>query len=133
MWLKEKYNILALSLILLLSCTSEKKYEDYNENDFYEVQGAITKVYNTSSVFDNSSNKLMNYVYCVNDSVILNGSEKEFYQAWRFGQPIVVLVHKKDYNINFFARIGLSGTMNNKQAKMIDDVLEMESKKQKTY
>ena len=130
MWLNVRYSFFILSLFVLLSCNSEKKYEDYNENDFYEVQGAVIKVYNTPSVFDSSSNKLMNYVYCVNDSLILKGSEKEFYQAWYFAQPIVVLVNKNNPEINFFARVGLLETITEKQAKMIDEVLDYESKTQ---
>ena len=76
-----KYSCFIIFLIFF-SCSKEKRYEDFNENDFYEVQGVITKVYQTPSVFDSAYNMLMDYSYVVNDTIFLNGSEKEFYKVW---------------------------------------------------
>ena len=128
MWWREKYNYLII-FIVFFSCSKEKRYEDFNENDFYEVQGIITKVYQTSSVFDSSYNKLMDYSYAVNDSVFLNGSEKEFYKAWVVGEPIVVLVHKKDSKINFYARNGVLDNVTEEQFRQLNLILEIEKNK----
>ncbi|MDY0780256.1 hypothetical protein [Tenacibaculum sp. IB213877] len=115
----------------MISCNTKKKYEDYNENDFYEVQGVVTKVYSTSSVFDDSYNKLMDYVYCVNDSLILSGKEKEFFKAWKFGQPIIVLVHKTNPEISFYARNGFLNKITKTQEESLYKVLLIEAEKQK--
>ncbi|RKF04382.1 hypothetical protein C8N26_1049 [Tenacibaculum lutimaris] len=128
MWWREKYNYLII-FIVFFSCSKEKRYEDFNENDFYEVQGIITKVYQTSSVFDSSYNKLMDYSYALNDSVFLNGSEKEFYKAWVVGEPIVVLVHKKDSKINFYARNGVLDNVTEEQFRQLNFILEIEKNK----
>ena len=125
---RERYSCFIIFLIFF-SCSKDKKYEDFNENDFYEVQGVITKVYRTPSVFDSSYNMLMDYSYAVNDSIFLNGSEKEFYKAWSIGQPIVVLVHKNDFNINFYARDGVVSSFSEKQLDMFNTILEIEMNK----
>ncbi|CAM1346237.1 hypothetical protein [Tenacibaculum crassostreae] len=128
MWWKGKFNYLVV-LVVFFSCLKEKRYEDFNEKDFYEVQGIITKVYQTPSVFDSSYNKLMDYTYAVNDSVFLNGSEKEFYKAWNVGDPIIVLVHKNDCKINFYARDGLSKNVTDEQIRQLSLVLDIELNK----
>lgn len=125
MLLKGKFSFF-LMVIFFLSCTKEKRYQDYNENEFYEVQGIITKVYQTSSVFDESYNKLMDYTYAINDSVFLEGKEKGFYKAWNIGQPIVVLVHKKDSSISFYARDGIVHSFSEKQLEIFNTILEID-------
>ena len=123
-----KYSCFIIFLIFF-SCSKEKRYEDFNENDFYEVQGVITKVYQTPSVFDSAYNMLMDYSYVVNDTIFLNGSEKEFYKVWSIWQPIVVLVHKNDSNINFYARDGVVSSFSEKQLEMFNTILEIEKNK----
>lgn len=106
-----------------------KRYEDFNEKDFYEVQGIIIKVYQTPSVFDSPYNKLMDYSYVVNDSIFLNGSEKKFHKAWVIGEPIVVLVHKNDVNISFYARNGALENVTEEQFSKLNLILEIEKNK----
>ncbi len=113
-------------VLFFLSCAKEKKYQDYNENEFYEAQGVITKVYQTPSVFDESYNKLMDYTYVINDSVFLEGKEKEFYKAWIVGQPVVILVHKKDSSISFYARDGIVRSFSEKQLEMFNTILKID-------
>lgn len=129
MLLKEKYKYLVILILFCFSCSEEKRYEDYKEGDFYEVQGVITKVYQTSSIFDESHNKLMGYTYVINDSVFLEDKEKEFHKAWEFGQPIIVLVHKEDYNISFYARDGILNNLTKKQLKTFNAILEIDRSK----
>ena len=51
-------------LFLIISCSNTKKeYEDYNEDDFYEVQGIVTKIIPTSDVFDSPRNRDIYYDY----------------------------------------------------------------------
>ena len=126
-----KYKSLVIAALFCFSCEKEKRYEDYNEDDFYEAQGVVTKVYQTSSVFDSSFNKLIDYTYAINDSIFLEGKEVEFYKAWRFGQPIIVLVHKKDSSISFYARDGILNNITEKQMKMFNTILVIDGKKSK--
>ena len=129
MLLKERYKYLVILILFCFSCGEEKRYEDYKENDFYETQGVVTKVYQTSSVFDSSLNKLMDYTYVINDSVFLEGKEKEFHKAWVFGQPVIVLIHKKDSNISFYARDGILNNLTEKQLKTFNTILEIDRSK----
>jgi hypothetical protein len=129
MLLKERYKYLVILILFCFSCGEEKRYEDYKENDFYETQGVVTKVYQTSSVFDSSLNKLMDYTYVINDSVFLEGKEKEFHKAWEFGQPVIVLIHKKDSNISFYARDGILNNLTEKQLKTFNTILEIDRSK----
>ncbi|WGH74128.1 hypothetical protein P8625_08335 [Tenacibaculum tangerinum] len=122
MWWRGKFNFFII-LLIFFSCSKEKRYEDFNEEDFYEVQGIITNVYQTPSVFDSPYNKSMNYSYSVNDSVFLNGSEREFYKAWVVGDPIVVLVHKNDSKINFYARNGFLDNVTEEQFRQLNLIL----------
>ncbi len=68
----------------------------------------------------------MDYTYAINDSVFLEGKEKEFYKAWNIGQPIVVLVHKKDSSISFYARDGIVSSFSEKQLEMFNTILEID-------
>ena len=132
MWWKGRYNFVIVFLFLFLfSCDREKKYQDYNEKDFYEVQGVITKVYQTYSIFDSSYNNLMDYSYAINDSVYLEGKEREFHKAWQFGDPIVILVHRDDSSISFYARNGVVNSFSEKQFEMFNTILEIDSDKKK--
>lgn len=128
MLLKGRFSFF-LIVFFFFSCAKEKRYQDYNENEFYEAQGIITKVYQTSSVFDESYNKLMDYTYVINDSVFLKGKEKEFYKAWNIGQPVVVLVHNKDSSISFYARDGIVRSFSEKQLEMFNTILEIDRPK----
>ncbi|MEC3906228.1 hypothetical protein VOI54_04315 [Tamlana sp. 2201CG12-4] len=110
-----KIGILAF-LIVLLSCnSSENKYEDYNEGDFYEVQGIITKTINSPKLFDSPRSRTVFYNYHLDLGEPLVGKEENIDLVLNTGDPIVVLVHKDNIKISFFGRHGI-----------IDDRLKME-------
>jgi hypothetical protein len=98
--------ILLLFIGLIYSC-GEKKYEDYNENEFNEVQGVITKVKQSSSPFDSSRVRDIEYFYYLGEKEPFRGGEKNIDLYLNSGQPIVVLVHKKDSTINFYGYNGM--------------------------
>ena len=105
---KQNYLILLLFIALIYSC-GEKKYEDYNENDFNEVQGVISKVKPSSNPFDSSRVTDIEYFYYLRKKEPFRGGEKNIDLYLNPGQPIVILVHKKDSTINFY---GYNGTIN---------------------
>tara|TARA_R110002124_G_scaffold17532_3_gene73518 strand:- start:401033 stop:401410 length:378 start_codon:yes stop_codon:yes gene_type:complete len=103
-------------LFLIISCSNTKKeYEDYNEDDFYEVQGIVTKIIPTSDVFDSPRNRDIYYDYYLWLSKPLKGEEKNIDLMINPGDGIIVLVHKDDSLINFYARRGIinSGSAGN--------------------
>lgn len=104
-----------LFFIFLYSCGSvEKKYEDYKENEFYEVQGIITKIFNSSDLFDSPRVKTIFYDYHLELPVPIQGKEENIDLVLKAGDLIVVLVHEKDITVSFFGRYGI-----------IDENLEM--------
>ena len=105
---KKNYLILLLLIGLIYSC-GEKKYENYNENEFNEVQGVITKVKRSSNPFDSSRVSDIEYFYYLGEKEPFRGGEKNIDLYFNLGQPIVILVHKKDSTINFY---GYNGTIN---------------------
>ena len=84
-----------------------KKYEDYSEGDFYEVQGIITKVAPTSDPFDSPRKRNIFYDYHLEMNPPLKGCEKGIDLVLKPGDPIVVLVHRDDNKINFYGRFGV--------------------------
>ena len=99
--------ITIFSIIILTTSCGKKRYEDYNEDDFVEVQGIITKVKRTSSAFDNARRVDIEFVYNLVDTNISYGKEDGIDLVLKYGQPIVVLVHKSDNKISFFGRRGI--------------------------
>ena len=55
--------LLILFVLTILSCNSEKRYEDYNEEDFYEVQGIITSANPNNDPFDSPTVKNIYFEY----------------------------------------------------------------------
>ncbi len=55
--------IIFLSVLFLFSCESPKKYSDYSEDDFYEVQGIITNIGQNNDLFDFHSIKNISFKY----------------------------------------------------------------------
>ncbi len=92
------------------------KYEDYDEDDFYPVQGIITKVTPTSNPFDNPHNKVIYFDYNLEKITPLQGSESNINLMLKAGDPIIVLVYKANDEISFFGGFGI-----------IDDVLKIEN------
>lgn len=98
---------LLIGLFVILSCNKAKeKIEDYTEDELYEVQGIITKITPTSSPFDDSNIKIMNYIYHLDYESPLEGIDKNYDLVYTEGAPIIVLVSKKNPKISFFSRFG---------------------------
>lgn len=96
--------LLTFILLSLISC-GEKKYEDYDPNDFYEVVGVIIDVKGSSDYFTQVRGLNVTYHYFVNDSIYYVGlAEKIGLSIMNngFGGLVRVKVHKKDPKINFY-------------------------------
>lgn len=104
----------------LISCESEKKYSDYIESDFYEVQGIIKYANPTSNPFDLPIVKDISFEYFLDRPNPKTGIEKniEMFEAQN-GYPLIVLVHKNDENISFYGRVGILENLNEKEKEFL--------------
>ena len=93
--------LIGLSLLFFVSC-SDKRYEDYKEDDFFKVQGVVTKVESNSNPFDASNLKNIEYYYFLDENHYLIGHDNDISTVKRIGRTIVVLVYKKDKTISFY-------------------------------
>ncbi|WP_458627087.1 hypothetical protein [Winogradskyella sp. PC D3.3] len=111
----------------LSSCESEKKYSDYNESDFYEVQGIIKYANPTSDPFDLPIVKDISFAYYLDRPNPKIGIEKnlEMFEAQN-GYPLIVLVHKDDENISFYGRVGILKNLNQKEKEYLEKHLKSE-------
>jgi len=93
---------LFISLIILFHCCKEqptKSYEDYNEEDFVEVQGLIIKV---KREFAYQNRKVdITYIYDLENEKPSIGHERNSPFIPMAGQPNVIMVHKYEDNVSF--------------------------------
>ncbi|WP_417873496.1 hypothetical protein [Xanthomarina gelatinilytica] len=116
----------------LISCESEKKYSDFNETDFYEVQGIINYANQTSDPFDSSTEKNVSFTYFLDRPNPKTGIEKnlEMFEAQK-GYPLIVLVHKNDESISFYGRVGILENINDKEKEFLNKHFQNEMNKTK--
>ncbi|MFD0836428.1 hypothetical protein ACFQ0I_11660 [Mariniflexile aquimaris] len=124
--------LLLIFLIGLLSCKSDKKYSDYNEADFYEVQGIINQAILTSDPFDSTTEKNISFTYFLDRPNPKKGVENnlEMFEAQN-GYPLIVLVHKDDENISFYGRVGVLENLNEKEKAYLTNHFQNEMDKLK--
>lgn len=115
--------------IIFIGCSSEKKYADYNEDEFYEVQGVIKKAAPTSNPFDLPVVKDIRYIYFLDRKSPKTGIEKNLvmFEA-QDGLPLIVLVHKDDENISFYGRVGVVKNINPKEEAFLFDFIRNQMK-----
>jgi len=90
-----------------LNCKESKQnVSDYSDDELYEVQGIIIKLSRTRSPFDNSSNKIMKYIYHLDYEIPLEGVENNYNLVYKEGTPIIVLVSKENPEKSFFSHVG---------------------------
>ena len=97
-------------LLLVAVCLScdEKSYEDYDENDFIEVQGILIRTIRKNT-FPNNVNADLYFIYNLDQDHPDTGQEKGTpYMGLSDGDPITVLVHKEDSEISFFGSGGIT-------------------------
>lgn len=126
-------NIHILILVILIgfsSCQSKSKYSDYDESDFYEVQGVIISAAQNDNYFDNSMIKNISYNYFLDRQIPKKGIEKnlEKFEAKK-GYPLIVLVHKENEDISFYGRVGILDSINKKERKFLSEYIQEEIEK----
>ncbi len=98
-----------IALFLVTSCNyfSEKRYEDYDENDFIEVQGILVKsIRNT--VYPDGFEADLYFIYNLDQDKPTTGYELGTpYIGLADGDPITILVHRKDPGISFYGSSGI--------------------------
>ncbi len=114
----------------LFSCESDKKYSDFKESDFYEVQGFINYANPTSNSFDSPTEKNVSFTYFLDRPNPKTGIEKnlEMFEAQK-GYPLIVLVHNDDENISFYGRVGILENINDKEKEFLNNHFQNEMNK----
>jgi len=97
-----------LSCLIFLNCSENKKvkYEDFDEKDFIEVQGIITKTVGRKTFQNRASNDIY-FIYYLNNEKPFVGYELQSPYILDNGEPVIVLVHKNNKNISFFGARGI--------------------------
>src|SRR5690606_24210728 len=116
----------------LFSCESEKKYSDFKESDFYEVQGIINYANPTNDPFDSPTEKNISFSYFLDRPNPKTGIENdlEMFEA-KNGYPLIVLVHKDNENINFYGRVGILENLNDNEKEFLKKHFQNEINKTK--
>ncbi|PZD79276.1 hypothetical protein [Mesonia sp. K7] len=130
--MRKTLNILIVLSYGLISCKSEKEYSDFNESDFYEVQGIINYANPTNDPFDSPTEKNISFTYFLDRPNPKTGIEKdlEMFEAKK-GYPLIVLVHKDDENISFYGRVGILDNLNDKEKEFLKNHFQNEINKTK--
>ena len=114
-----KFYVTIILIVCLFSCKKQYQYDDYDEDDFIEVQGIITSAVPDGDPFNNSSVKNIRYQYYLDQSPPLIGFENiDMFEAQR-GYPLIVLVHKENPDISFYGRVGILDTLNTKVSTIL--------------
>ncbi len=112
-----------LFFLMILSSCGDKKYEDYNEDDFYETTGVITTIGANKDFFgERNSRTRITYDYFVNDSTYYSGYDNSAQISFMyagFGGPVVVKVLKKNPEISFYFTGGFSEDLTKERALIL--------------
>ncbi|WP_421813549.1 hypothetical protein [Flagellimonas sp.] len=91
----------------LIGCTeSKKKFEDYNEENFIEVQGIIIKTKRKID-YKNIIKTSIHFIYNLEKERPDVGFELDSPFMLNDGEPVIILVHKDDEQISFFGARGI--------------------------
>lgn len=124
-----KFFVPIILISCLFSCNRQLKYEDYNEDEFNEVQGLIMSAVPDGDPFNSSSVKNIRYQYYLDQSPPLVGFENiSMFEAQR-GYPLIVLVHKEDESISFYGRVGILDSLNASEQSFLKRHFQKELKK----
>lgn len=97
--------IYLIFIFFLLGCQKEKNLNDYNRNDFVEIQGIVLESEEENSLLSKSTWNIK--YFFKTDKITYNGKQSGFNMPMATGQAIIVLVNKKNPHINFFKEIGV--------------------------
>src|SRR5690606_18640654 len=116
----------------LFSCESEKKYSDFKESDFYEVQGIINYANPTNDPFDSPTEKNISFSYFLDRPNPKTGIENdlEMFEA-KNGYPLIVLVYKDNENISIYGIVVILENLNDKEKEFLKKHFQNEMNKTK--
>jgi hypothetical protein len=79
---------------------------DYNENDYYKVQGIVVKEVKSFNYADKYKRDI-EYIYRLDLDTPLLGIEKDTKLAIHVEEPVAIMVHKRDRAISFIGHRGI--------------------------
>ncbi|WP_445385752.1 hypothetical protein ACT6NV_02825 [Robiginitalea sp. IMCC44478] len=106
--LKNQFTFI-ITLLFFAGCNSfsEKRYEDYDEKDFIEVQGILVKSFR-NTVYPDGFEADLYFIYNLDKDKPDTGYEKGTpYLGLHDGDPITVLVHNENPKISFYGSSGI--------------------------
>lgn len=106
--------IVILLLTLFYSCKEETKKKEniidlseYNEEDYYKVQGIVVKNSVHFNYVDKFNKKSIFYIYRLDLNQPLVGIEENTNLKINPEEPVAVMVHKRDSTISFIGHRGI--------------------------
>ena len=102
------YLYLLLILLLCIGCneSAKKKYEDYNDKDFIEVQGILTRSFRKTKFPDRFESDIY-FIYNLDKDKPNKGYELGSPYMLDEGEPVIILVHHSNEAISFFGSRGI--------------------------
>ena len=93
---------------MFLCCKGQtkKSYEDYDDGDFFEVQGIVVKTKRKTD-FKNVIKSSIYFIYNLDKDTPDVGYEIDSPFMLDEGEPAIILVHKNDKKISFFGARGI--------------------------
>lgn len=104
--LKNPRIICLLFLVIGCGLSSDKQYQDYDPDNFIEVQGIITRVFHRS-VYPDKRVTDLRFIYQLDSAAPKQNMERGTPFLLNDGDPAVILVHKDDNDISFFGSRGI--------------------------
>ncbi|RIV43027.1 hypothetical protein [Flagellimonas pelagia] len=102
-----KVPVFLFSILLMVSCGKPvKKYEDYDEDDFTEVQGIVIKVDRNYSYLKEDIRNVY-YIYNLGKERPDIGYELNCPFLPMEGEPAIILVNRNEKDVTFMARSGI--------------------------
>lgn len=100
--------LLSIALLAAFSACQNTDKEEFDENDYYEVQGVITKV-NPAIVKGQRHLASYYFTYIDQDSTLKRGNEKYIETRIRIrkGSPVTIMIHKDDSLDLFIWELGV--------------------------
>lgn len=97
-------------VLFLISCnwnSTKNNYEDFNEDDYFRVQGIVVSAKSNFNYVDKFSKRNIKYIYHLELTPPSSLTEKNSELVLDPGDPIVVMLRKKDSTDVFIAHRGI--------------------------
>ncbi|MEQ6124931.1 hypothetical protein AAON49_12050 [Pseudotenacibaculum sp. MALMAid0570] len=120
--MKKTHVFFFIAIALAFSCNN-KKYEDFNPDEFYEVTGVIININPDADFFSGEAGLNVHYHYFINDTTYYKGFAEKINLPLIYrgiGAPVKVKVLTKNPKINFYWEGGVANDLTPKKIEIIE-------------